>query len=156
MMGDSIQFFPNYLTDNRFIEWFSTFAKIFSKSLIDHRLVTITGLVRSFAKNLNNIRIDIHCNSGFTLGGYNLTSFCIFKIIFLLHIVSFPYAWPFWLKSSEGYPIYMNKQQQQFDQQHLFQGLHIAVHLQQHVLSRSWQRGHRGPLQHRRNVFHAF
>ena len=98
MISNSIQFFTDYLTDNCLIEWFSAFRKIFSKGIIDHCLVAISGLIRSHTKLLQDFRIKVNRYSGFSFQWKNLTSFGIFQIIFLSHIVSFPLASLFWPK----------------------------------------------------------
>ncbi len=59
MISCAIQFFSNYLANNRFVEWFTAFCKIFSEGFINHCLVTIAGFFRSGTKIINDIRVKI-------------------------------------------------------------------------------------------------
>ncbi len=118
MMSNPIQFFTDYLTNNCLVEWFSAFRNIFSKGLIDHCLVPISCFIRSCTEIIKNVRIKIHCDSGFSFSWKDLASFGIFKIIFLFHIVSFPLVSLFYPKSNEWYRHGMNKRLRLFDQSH--------------------------------------
>lgn len=156
MFSSSSKFLADYFTNCRFIEWLFPFRKIFSKCFVDHCLVTITRLIGSFTEIIEDVRVKVHCHSGFTLGGYNLASFGIFKIMFLFHIVSFAMASPFWLKSSAWYRHDKNKQPPLFDQRHRYQRSQIAVHLHALALQESWQMGRKALIRHRRSVPYAF
>ncbi len=92
MISCSIQFFSNYLAKNRFVDRFSTLRKIFPEGFINHCLVPISSFFRSCTEIINDIRVKVHCNSGFSFCRNNLTSFGLCKIIFLFHIVSFGVA----------------------------------------------------------------
>jgi len=54
------QFFTNYLANNRLVERFFAFPKVFPKSFIDHCLITVTGLIGAFAEILKDIRVKVH------------------------------------------------------------------------------------------------
>ena len=56
IMSNPVQFLTDYLSNNRLIEWLPAFRKIFSKSLIDHCLVSIPCLFRSYTKIIEDIR----------------------------------------------------------------------------------------------------
>jgi len=99
-MSNSIQFFTDYLTNNCLIERFFVFCEIFSKCLVNHCLVSIACFIRSRTEIIKNVRIQVHCNSGFPFCWNNRASFGVFKIIFFFHIVSFPLVSLFWLKSN--------------------------------------------------------
>jgi len=62
MMSNPIQFFTNYLANNRLVKWFFDFRKIFSKGLIDHCLVPISCFIRSCTEIIEDVRIKIHCH----------------------------------------------------------------------------------------------
>ncbi len=103
MMSNPIQFFTDYLANNSFVQRFITFRKIFPEGFIDHGLVTVPSFIRSHAKILYNIRININGYSGFSFLWNNLASFGVCKIMFLFHIVSFQLVSLFVPKSNGWY-----------------------------------------------------
>ena len=155
-MSSAVQFFSDYLSDNFLIERFSAFRKVFSKGFINHRLITIPRLIRSFTEIFKNIGIKIYCNSGFPFGWNNLASFGIFEIIFLFHIVSFPMVSLFEQILNGWYRHDMNKQSQLLGQPHLNQCLQTVVGLQRFAPLMSWQMGHKAPFLHRKSGFYVF
>ena len=62
MMSCPIQFFTDYLTNNRFVEWFSAFRKIFPKGFIDHSaiILDVGGGTGAYACWLARLGYTVH------------------------------------------------------------------------------------------------
>ena len=100
IMCSTLKFFSNNLTNRSFCYRFLFFIEVFPESIIDHRLISITGGIRASTEFIDYVIVQVNGYSSLSFRLNYLASFAFAKIVFLFHSIFSLLELPYGLKST--------------------------------------------------------